>query len=249
MPVPRGIDLLMPTLEDAFPTVREALVKQFGGPAEEAELRGPFEGMIGVILGRELTAASSAAAVAALDDAGLLTPERLASADVIEIRQTLLEHGVSAPPFLIAPLKHLAQWIVEHHGGRVDSLFNPDRSTGWLRGELAAIRGISMTAADAILLFALKRPSYPIDRGTFRVLVRHGWLEPSALYDEARDELIDLATGRGEVPDGEAANTLIDVALGMKQLGRRYCRAAAPRCEQCPLESLLPEGGPREADG
>jgi endonuclease III related protein len=239
----------MPTLEDAFPTVREALVKQFGGPVAEVEQRGPFEAMVGVILGRELSAASSAAAVAALDEAGLLTPDGLASADVVEIRQTLLEHGVSAPPFLIAPLKHLAQWIVEHHGGRVDSLLNPDRSTDWLRGELAAIRGVSLTAADAILLFALKRPSYPLDRGTFRVLVRHGWLDPSALYDEARDELVEKATGRGEVPDGEAASALIEVALGMEQLGRQYCRAAAPRCEQCPLESLLPEGGPREADG
>ena len=46
----------------------------------------------------------------------------------------------------------------------------------------------------------------------------------------------------------DAASLLIDLAHGMEQLGRRYCRAAAPRCEGCPLECLLPEGGPREVD-
>ncbi len=168
---------------------------------------------------------------------------------MLEIRDTLREQGVSASPFLITPLKQLAEWIVEHHGGRVESLFNPDRSTDWLRGELARIPGISLTAADAILLFALKRPSYPVDRATFRVLVRHDWLDPSAPNDEARDLLVEKATGRGEVPDGEAASVLLDVSFGMEQIGRRFCRAAAPRCERCPLESLLPEGGPREADG
>ncbi len=54
MPVPRGIDLLMPTLEDAFPTVREALAEHFGGPADEVERPDPFEAMIAVLLEREL---------------------------------------------------------------------------------------------------------------------------------------------------------------------------------------------------
>jgi endonuclease-3 related protein len=138
---------------------------------------------------------------------------------------------------------------VQHHGARVDSLFDPDRSTDWLRGELAAIRGIGLATADAILLFALKRPSYPVDRATFRVLVRHAWLDPNALYDEARDLLVSQAVESGDVPDGLAANRLIEVARGMGQLGRRFCRAAGPRCDQCPLEPVLPEGGPREVDG
>ena len=57
MPVPRGIYLLMPTLEEAFPTVSEALVEQFGrsnAPAEGQEQHDPFEGMIAVLLDREL---------------------------------------------------------------------------------------------------------------------------------------------------------------------------------------------------
>jgi endonuclease-3 related protein len=138
---------------------------------------------------------------------------------------------------------------VEHHGGRVESLLNPDRSTDWLRGELSGIRGIGLATADAIVLFALERPSYPVDRATFRILVRHGWLDVSAGYDEARELLVGHAVEQGDVPDGEAADRLNDLARGMMQVGRRYCRAAAPKCEQCPLEVVLPEGGPREVDG
>ncbi len=238
----------MPTLEEAFSTVHEALVKDLGESGAEVERRGPFEAMVGVLLDRELTATSAAAALQALEQAGLLAPQRLAGADVLEIRDTLLENGVAASPFLITPMKQLAQWLVDHHEGRVESLLNPDRSTDWLRGELASIPGISLAAADAMLLFAFERASYPVDRATYRVLVRHGWLDPDATYTEAREAIVEQATGRGDVTDGEAANVLADLLRGMEQLGRRFCRAAAPRCDQCPLEHLLPEGGPREAD-
>jgi endonuclease III len=34
----------------------------------------------------------------------------------------------------------------------------------------------------------------------------------------------------------------------MKQLGGRFCRTARPRCDGCPLEPFLPEGGAREID-
>src|SRR5271165_771174 len=132
MPLPRGSDHLMPTLEDAFPSICRALVDDFGPVAADAEEKDPFEAMIGVLLNRETAGGRASVALGGLDDAGLLRPERLASADVLEIRDALLENGVSAPVQAIAPLTHLARWIVEHHGGRVDSLFNPDRSQDWL---------------------------------------------------------------------------------------------------------------------
>jgi endonuclease III related protein len=239
----------MPTLAESFPTVRSALAEHFELAPAGIDRETPFEAIVRVLLDREFGASRAGAALEVLERAGLLVPDRLAQADVLSIRDALLQAAIPASPQSVAPLSYLARWIVEHHGSRVDSLFNPDRSTDWLRGELAAIRGIGLATADAILLFALRRPSYPVDRATFRVLVRHDWLDPGALYDEARDLLVGQASDDGEVPDGEAANRLIDVSRGMGQLGRRFCRAAAPRCDQCPLEPVLPEGGPREVDG
>src|SRR5262249_4665176 len=114
------------------------------------------------------------------------------------------------------------------------------RSTDDLREELAGVRGVGPVGADAILMAALGRPSYPVDRGTYRILVRHGWLETSATYDDARDLVVHHTGGDPEV--------LLGVAAGMDELAGRFCRASAPRCDACPLRDLLPEGGPLGAE-
>jgi endonuclease-3 related protein len=239
----------MPTLDDSFSTLCQSLAEHFGRPADDFEGLAPFEAMIAVLLERELGGTRWRAALESLDRAGFVTPEALAGAEAFEISDALREHGVSATVQSVAPLKQLARWLVDHHGGRVDALFNPDRSTDWLRGELAALHGIGLTAADAIILFALKRPSYPVDRATFRVLVRHDWLDPSAAYDEAREVLVGPATDSGDAALVDASSLLSELSRGMVLLGRRYCRAGGPICQGCPLEALLPAGGPRESDG
>jgi len=238
----------MPTLDDAFSTVCEALVEHFGPPPDEFEGLAPFEAMVAVLLDRELGGARWRAALDGLDESGLLSPDRLAGAEFPAISDALRDKGLSASANAIAPLKHLARWLVDHHDGRVDSLFDPHRSTDWLRGELVALKGIGPAAADAVLLFALKQPSYPVDRATFRVLVRHDWLDSTASCEEARDLVVDHAALRAEPWAKDPAYLLKNLSVGMEQLGRRYCRAAAPHCDQCPLECLLPEGGPRGVD-
>jgi endonuclease-3 related protein len=239
---------IMPTLDDAFSTVCDALAEHFGPFQADFEGLAPFEAMIAVVLERELGGARWRAALAGLDDAGLLVPERLAQADLPEIGDALREKGISAPAYATALLKRIARWLVEHHGGIVDSLFDPHRSPDWLRGELASLSGIGVTGADAILLFALKQPSFPVDRATFRVLVRHDWLDPTETYEDARDLLVGHAVERADQGHQDPAGVLETLSLGMEQLGRRFCRVAAPLCDGCPLESLLPEGGPRQID-
>src|SRR5262245_29341123 len=132
----------MPTFDQAFPRLCEDLAVQVEPPQRDG--RSPFEAMIHVLLDRELSSSRAETAILAFDEAGLLSPERLAAADILEIRELLREKGISTSPHVIAPLQHLARWLVEHHDGRVDSLFNPDRSTDWLRGELSAVPGIGL---------------------------------------------------------------------------------------------------------
>jgi endonuclease-3 related protein len=248
----------MPSFDDAFGEVSWALESAFGRGPSGFEGLEPFEAMIAVLLARTLGESRWRTALDGLAEAGLLTPKRLADVGIIELRDAVSDKGRSLSTKTLLPLKHLAGWLVEHHGGQVDSLFNPDRSTGWIRGELAAIKGVGMPGADAILLHALKRPSYPIDRATYRILVRHGWLDPTASYDEARDLLVDQAVdpaGKNRAgalaaldDDRDAVRLLANLAHGMEQVGQRYCRATTTDCEQCPLERFLPEGGPRGAE-
>jgi endonuclease III related protein len=234
----------MPT----FDAVHQALVDHLDLPQSEFEGLAPFEAMIAVLLARTLGPSSWSAAIDALGESGLVDPGRLAVAEVTEIRDALREKGIALSPKTLAPLRNLARWLVRHHDGSVDALFDPHRSAGYLRGELAGIKGIGMAGADAILLHALRRPSYPVDRATYRVMVRHGWLDPTATYDEARDTIVDHAIGDVDVLDDHQALVLSELSHGLDQLGRRWCRATVPHCEGCPLERLLPEGGPREIE-
>jgi endonuclease-3 related protein len=238
----------MPTLDDAFETMHSALVDAFGSAPSHFEGLAPFEAMVAVLLARSLSESNWRTALDGLREAELLTPEALASAEVIEIGDAVRKKGRPVSAETLAPLRQLARWLVEHHDGRVDSLFNPDRSSGWLLGELATIKGVGIKGADALLLHALKRPAYPVDRATYRILVRHGWLDPSAGYEEARDLLrVQVAREDESLDDGEVRE-LADLAHGLEQVGRRFCRATATDCGNCPLESLLPEGGPRGAE-
>ena len=71
-----------------------------------------------------------------------------------------------------------------------------------------------------------------------RILVRHGWLDPSSDYDEARSALESIAPDEPE--------RLAQLSLGFEKLGRDFCKSTAPKCDRCPLRPLLPEGGPVE---
>ncbi len=243
----------MPTLDDAFEAVRTAMIRHYGPAADDFEGLAPFDAMVAVVLDRALGGARWRAAIDGLGDDGLLAPERLADAEVPEIADALSEKGVAATARAIAPLKYLARWVAGQRGTGVLLLDVDDTDKmpvplGWLREELAVIKGIGPATADAIVLFALKRPSYPVDRASFRVLVRHGWVDSTAPYDETRDLLVERAMNGAHEVEDQAVATLGDLSHGMEQIGRRFCRAAAPRCGGCPLEHLLPEGGPREVD-
>ena len=42
------------------------------------------------------------------------------------------------------------------------------------------------------------RPTYPVDRGTYRILVRHGWIDQTAEYEEASELLSRQAAGNSQ---------------------------------------------------
>ena len=106
----------------------------------------------------------------------------------------------------------LAGWSPSANAGPFQPI---ERETGetampvaWLREELSMIKGIGPATADAIILLALKRPSYPVDRASFRVLVRHGWIDSTATYDDARDLLVNQAERADDVLDRQVLAAL-----------------------------------------
>ena len=223
-------------------------------PADDFEGLAPFEAMVAVFLDRALGGARWRAALDGLGEDGLLSPN-VWPMPTSPRSPTPCARKVSPPPPGPSPRSNISlaglstsvaraacPWMTTTRAGC-------PRHSDWLREELAAIKGIGPATADAIVLFALKRPSYPVDRATlqgsgpswlarFDGILRRGPRPPGRTGHERR--------GRARRTSG--ACTLVNLSHGMEQLGRQFCRAAAPRCEGCPLEHLLPEGGPREVD-
>ncbi len=245
----------MPNLDEALEAVGAASGQHDGGGSGAPrfdDLR-PLERAIAYVIFRTLGSRRCEAALAALREADLLDARRLAAADLPEIVDALRSKRIDASVASLAPLRHLAQWAVDQDEAGNLAADEPGGgatacSVDSLRESLRDVKGIGPAAADGIVLFALDRPSYPLDRATYRVFVRHGWLDPGASYDEARDLVVERA--RGARPDDQDATRLLqDVSRAMDDVGRQFCRAAAPRCQGCPLEPFLPEGGPYEHDG
>jgi endonuclease-3 related protein len=232
----------MPALDASFPAMVAALAAHYGptAPRGAAEGLDPFPAMVAVLLARASDPRKATRALDALAGAGLLDPRALAEADVAEIDDTLKSAGVAVSARGLAPIRRLSRWIVERPPGAADADGLDDVATESLREELAQLNGIGPATADALLLLALRRPSYPLDRATYRILLRHGWIDPAADYDEAR-----AVIGH---PGPDDPDTLAQLSDWLARIGHDFCRARAAKCERCPLRPFLPDGGPIEPE-
>ena len=225
---PRGT-VTMPTLDEAFESrARGPGRPPSARPPSDFEGLAPFEAMVAVFLTRTLGESSWRAALDGLREAELLTPERLAEAEITEIGDAVRRRDARYPPRR-SPRSDisLAGSSSTRRPGAIPCS-NPDRSIRWLIGRTGGNQGHRAQAvADAILLYALKRPSYPVDRATYRILVRHGWLDPTAAYEEARDLLVDQVAREAESLENVKRRHSGRLAHGMEQVGRRFCRATA----------------------
>lgn len=228
----------MPSFHESFPAVLEAMADRTAMPTLSLDRLEPFETLLAILLDKELDPKKTVVALEALREEGLSTPLDLAASDPAELAEVLRSAGVSASEKSLGTPIRVARWLRDNYDGSVEALSDPESpiSTEQLREEMTVINGVGPATADALLLRGLNRPAYPVDRATYRILVRHGWLDPPADYDEAR------ALVEGQSPDDPS--TLARLSRGFASIGREFCRAAAPKCDRCPLERFLPDGGP-----
>jgi endonuclease III len=229
----------MPSLDESYSTMIAALADQYGQPQFPVEGLPAFEAVLAVGLTRAGDLARADATLEALYRAGLLLPETLAGSEPVEILDTLREAGVTLPAKSASLLRRLARWFSTALGNEAEALDGLAPPTSRLREQLTALSGIGSATADAILL-ALGRPTYPVDRGTYRILVRHGWIDPSAEYDEVSELLNKQAD--------ENPRELARLAHWLVQVGRQFCGLKSPKCQRCPLRGLLPVDGPLEPE-
>lgn len=114
-----------------------------------------------------------------------------------------------------------------HHDGSLDSLLDGELEE--VRRRLLSIHGIGPETADAILLYAGRRPTFVVDAYTKRILRRHFVTDLRADYETVR-RLFHRALPADVQLYNEYHALLVAV-------GKRHCRVRA-RCEDCPLACL-----------
>jgi endonuclease III len=123
--------------------------------------------------------------------------------------------------------------------GEDDLLWLEDAPLDEARAYLCALPGVGRKTAACVLLFSFGRPEVPVDTHVYRVGGRLGLWPAKAPLAKAHDELVRLV---GD--DGEYA---YETHVLLIRHGRRTCVAREPRCPECPLRRMCPEGRRRLA--
>jgi endonuclease-3 related protein len=218
-------------LDEVYRRLFDAFGPQHWWPGDS-----PLEVVVGAVLVQNTSWANVEKALARLREAELLDPHALLALPVEELEEYIRSAGY----FRVKArrLHHLMQFLVERFDGSLEQMFQVP--LGELRAELLNVNGVGPETADSILLYAGQLPSFVVDAYTYRVFVRHGWIEPEADYAQLQDYC------QSQLPDDPQLFNEFHALL--VRLGKEFCRKTSPRCVQCPLRELLPAGGPLGCD-
>ncbi len=157
-------------------------------------------------------------------------------------------------------LKTFIAFLDTQYSGSLSRMFA--EPTAKLRAELLKLNGVGPETADSILLYAGNHPVFVVDAYTRRVLLRHGIINEKTGYEEIR-AMVEHAISSSEAESLIAKNVVSDPRHPVSRIsssarsnlaqhynelhalivrvGNHYCRAT-PKCEGCPLQSLLKTG-------
>jgi endonuclease III related protein len=204
-----------------------ALGRMHWWPAET-----PFEVIVGAILTQSAAWGNVERAIANLRAAELLTP-----AAILRARQPRLAALVRPSGYFrqkAKKLKAFVRFLETEYGGSLKRMFQTP--TAELREKLLAVHGIGPETADSILLYAGNHPVFVVDAYTHRIFGRHGITNGKPEYERVR-AFIEASIPRQAELFNEFHALIVNT-------GKNWCRKGAPRCEECPLRSLLPADSP-----
>jgi endonuclease-3 related protein len=186
----------------------------------------PFEVIVGAILTQSVAWSNAERAIAALRQSDLLTPEQLTQAPIETIASLIrpcLYYNQKA-----RKLKAFLSFLEGRYSNNLSSLLClnvPD-----LRQELLSVWGIGEETADAIILYAAKKPSFVADAYTRRILQRLGIIDEKATYADIRSLVMkSLPTDVSLYNEYHAL---------LVRHGKERCRSHRPVCEGCPVSTL-----------
>lgn len=205
------------------------------GPQGWWPARTRFEIILGAILTQNTSWQNVVLALKGLRKEGLLSLPRLKRSTCAEIESCIRPAGFFRQK--ARTLRNFLDWLECNCHGSLAAMFQ--RSAAELRRELLNIRGLGLETADAILLYAGRRPFFVADAYTRRILGRHGLVAEDAGYPAVQEFL------HHHLPaDYALFNEFHALLVGV---GKRFCKRSAAQCAGCPLEEFLerPQAGGR----
>jgi len=218
----------MPSLLEIYQRLYRFFGPQHWWPGET-----PFEVLVGAILVQNTAWSNVEKAICRLREEGLMCPKKLYALKDRELEEFIRPVGYYR--IKARRLRNVLRYLVTKHNGSLEQMFS--LPIDQLRCELLEINGVGPETADSIILYAGNLPTFVVDTYTLRVFSRHGWVEPEMDYHSLK-EFFESQLERDAALYNEYHALLV-------RLGKDYCKKQ-PRCEGCPLESYLPEGGPYE---
>jgi endonuclease-3 related protein len=202
------------------------------GPMHWWPAQSRFEVIVGAILTQSTSWGNVERAIANLRSARMLTPPGLRKARLAKLAALIRPSGYFRQK--ARKLKAFVQFLQLAYGGSLQRMFQTP--TPELREQLLSVHGIGPETADSILLYAGNHPVFVVDAYTHRIFGRHGITGSKPDYEAVR--------ARFETALPRHPQLLNEFHALIVNTGKNWCRKSVPRCQECPLRSLLPETSP-----
>ena len=216
--------MLEPSLQDIFDRILARYGNQRWWPADT-----PFEVMVGAVLTQATAWTNVEQAIARLKQADALSPAAMRALDARELAALIYSSGFYNAK--AQRLKALVAYLGDAYGDDIEAMRGEDGAK--LRRELLAVKGIGEETADAILLYALGKPSFVIDAYTRRLTGRLGIAPNSETYSAYQRMFAD------NLPRDTAL--FAEYHALIVQHSKEACRKT-PLCEGCCLRDICPTG-------
>ncbi len=221
-------ELTLP-LDQAYQLMLERHGHQGWWPADT-----DFEMCVGAILTQNTSWTQVEKALSKLKQHNCLTPHALHEVEP----ETLAEWIRPAGYFRLKTqrLKAFVGVLVDEYEGEVSCLMAGERSQVRLR--LLNIHGIGPETADSMMLYAGGHAIFVVDAYTRRIFSRHGWCHPQAPYHTLQ-EICQNGIQAWQSSSESRVEGWKDYHAQLVQIGKDFCRPRNPKCDLCPLQSLL----------
>lgn len=194
----------------------------------------PFEVCVGAILTQNTSWTNVERAIRNLKAASVLAPDRLYALEERKLAELIRPAGF----FNIKTrrLRAFLEVLCCNFEGNLNGLFHG--TSAQVRQRLLDINGIGPETADSMMLYAGGHASFVIDAYTKRIFARHGWCDQEIEYDFLR------RTCESQLFEDNLkvrADLWKDYHAQLVNVGKDFCRKSIARCENCPLNSLMPD--------